>query len=335
MTLRQALRWALVLVLAGAAGAASAQRHDTGSSPPTAPPSKTETPHPVLASPPSMGALAFLTDNIPVPDPESLAAQMRAADDLTRADALVAVGAPAWYLEQGPIPTPHSVRLDLLPLGDSRTLDAILTVELEHHIVSAVLIPVPAQSQGPVKSSGSDPLPRQVQWRRIATLTYPANFGNPSAIPRNFLITNHSLLNPLRYTAVFHTITYGPNRNFKEAEVHLQVLAGHALITAGVTSSQRSCDDTHPHHCQIIQRWLQPDASDPRHRFLLVTATAYAPRNQPGSPISHARIFADSHQRTFICQPFSFSSATLHFEPLASPSLCFNPHDNGPDQPLH
>jgi hypothetical protein len=266
---------------------------------------------------------------------------MRDSDDLTRAGALVAVGAPAWYLEQGSIPTPRSVRLDLLPLGDSRKLDAILTVELDHHIVSAILLPRPARPQAPtngqssVKLLGKSQPPPPTQWYRIASVIYPISSANPSTSIQRLLLTSRSLINPARYTAVYHTITDGPNRDFKETEVRLQIFSGHAVITAGFTSRQRSCDAAAQNPCEITRRWLQPDPSDPRHRFLLVTATGYQQRGERGRPIAHTRIFEDSHLRTFLCQPLSFSNATLQFEPLSGPTACSNLHDTEPDPPLH
>ncbi|MGC9199002.1 MAG: hypothetical protein ACP5E5_08705 [Acidobacteriaceae bacterium] len=330
-----ALGWGVIWVLFHATGTAAAQRHDMGSSPPTAPPSKPETPHTVLAAPPNLGPLTFLTDNVPVSAPQALVAQLRSADDLTRAGALVAVGAPAWYLEQGTIPTPHSIHLDLLPLGDSRELDAILTVELDHHIISAVLIPGEPPIPSSTKSTDKDQSPGPAPWRRIATLTYPTNFDNPATTPGKFLLAERSLLNPLRYTAVFHTTANGPNRDFKETEVRLQIFASHAVIIAGFTSSQRSCDPTHQHPCQVTQRWIQADAADPRHRFTLVTATGYEPQTDPGAPIARSRIFADLHRRNFTCQTLAFSSTILHFESLANPTACFNPDDSVSGQPLH
>lgn len=332
-----AFGWGVIWVLFQATGTAGAQRHDMGSSPPTAPPPKPEIPHTVLAAPPSLGSLAFLTDNVPVSAPQTLAAQLRSSDDLTRAGALVGVGAPAWYLEQGAIPTPRSIHLDVLPLGDSREMDAILTVELDHHIVSAVLIPEepPIQAPAQAKSTDKDQPPDPAPWRRIATLTYPTNFDNPATTPGKFLRAERSLLNSLRYTAVFHTTANGPNRDFKETEVRLQIFAGHAVIIAGFTSSRRSCDPTRQHPCQVTQRWIQADAADPRRRFILVTATGYEPQTEPDNPIARSRIFADLHLRTFTCQTLSFSSTALHFESLANPTPCFNPHDSGSGQPLH
>ncbi len=333
--------WALCWVLLVTTGIASAQRHDMGSSPPTAPPSKFATPRPVLPATPDLGALTFVTDDVPVSAPQALAAQLRDSHDLTRAGALVAVGAPAWYLEQGSIPTPHSVRLDLLPLGDSRKLDAILTVELDRHIVSAILLPLPARLQAsasgqtPADLAEKSPSPPPAQWYRIATLIDATSYGSPSDSLQRFLLASRSLVDPLRYTAVYHTITEGPNRDFKETEVRLQIFSGHAVITAGFTSRQRSCDDAAQDPCEITRRWLQPDPSDPRHRFLLVTATGYQQRGERGKTIAHTKIFEDSHLRTFLCQPLSFSKAALQFEPLSGPTACSNIRDTEPDPPLH
>jgi hypothetical protein len=307
----------LPLALFCIVSAASAQRHDLGSSPPTAPPPKPVVPQqPVLPTAPSLGALQISTGTYDVSAPQSLAIQLQTSDDRIRLAALSAIGAPAQYTDHGRIPFPHSVHLDFLALSDSNELDAILTVELDQHIVSAVLIPV------------------DDQWRHIATLLYPTAFSNPTTTPSTFLRADRSLRAPQRYTAIFHTTTAGLNGDFSETEVHLRILNGHATITTSFASNERTCDPTHQHPCDITQRWLQPDTTDPEHRFLLVTATGHDKPNDPGDPIAHAETFEGSRLRVFTCQPFAFSDTTLHFEPTAPPAACFTPHDT-PHDPQH
>jgi hypothetical protein len=313
---------ALPLALFCILSAASAQRHDVGSAPPTAPPPKpVVAPQSLPPAGPSLGALQLSTVNYDVSAPESLVSQLQTSNDRTRAAALAAIGAPAQYLDHGRIPFPHSIRLDLVALGTSNELDAILTVELDQHLVSAIL------------------MPEDDQWHRIATALYPAAFSNPATNPSTFLHTDRSLREPQRYTAIFHTTTSGSNGDFTETEVHLRILNGHAAITTSFASTERSCDPTHQRPCDITQRWLQPDTTDPEHRFLLVTATGHDKPNEAGDPIAHTETFEDSHLRTFTCQPFAFSDTTLRFEPTADPAPCISPHDAPHDQqheqPLH
>ncbi len=296
--------------------AASAQRHDLGSSPPTAPPPKPIVPQqPVPPAPPSLGALQFIVANSEVSAPQALAVQLQTSDDRIRTAALAAIGAPTQYIDHGHIAFPHSVRLDFLALGDSPRLDAILTVELDHHLLSAILTPV------------------DDEWHHIATVLYPTTFSNPSTTPDTFLRADRSLLEPQRYTAIFHTTTNGTAGDYTETEVHLRILNGHASITTSFASNERSCDPTHQHPCDITQRWLQPDAADPEHRFLLVTATGHDKLNDTGDPIAHAETFEESHLRTFTCQPFTFSDTTLHFEPTSDAAPCLPPHDTQHETP--
>ncbi|MGA7157078.1 MAG: hypothetical protein WBY53_09540 [Acidobacteriaceae bacterium] len=302
--------------------AATAQRHDLGSSPPTAPPPKPIVPpQPVVPAGPNLGALQLVVSNALVSAPQALAVELQTSDDRTRTAALAAIGAPAQYTDHGHIAFPHSVHLDFLPLGDSGVLDAILTVELEQHLLSAIL------------------LPEDEQWHRIATVLYPTSFSNSATTPDTFLRTDRSLLQPLRYTAVFHTTTNGSNGDFTDTEVHLRILNGHATVTTSFASNERSCDPAHQRPCDITQRWLQPDATDPAHRFLLVTATGHERPADAGDPIAHSETFEDSHLRTFTCQPFAFSDTSSHFEPVAPPAPCLVPHDAPHDQshgqPLH
>jgi hypothetical protein len=301
---------------------ALAQKHDLGSSPPTAPPSKQiATPQAAPPATPSLGTLQFSTVNLAVSAPQSLATQLQTSDDRTRTAALAAIGAPETYLDHGHVPFPHSVRLDLLALGNSNELDAILTVELDQHLVSAIF------------------MPEDDQWHRVATVIYPTSFINSSTTPSTFLRADRALREPQHYTAVFHSTAAGANGDFIETEVHLRILNGRPAITTGFASSERTCDPTHQHPCDITQRWLQPDSTDPEHRFLLVTATGHDKPNAAGDPIAHAETFEESHLRDFSCQPFAFSDTTLHFEPSGPAAPCVTPHDQQHDQqheqPVH
>ena len=309
---------ALPVVLLCIVCPASAQKHDLGSSPPTAPPAKQSAPPPAApVATPSLGTLLFSTMNLAVSAPQALATQLQTSDDRNRAAALAAVGAPESYFDHGHVPFPHSVRLDLVALGTSNELDAILTVELDQHLVSAIF------------------MPEDEQWHRIATVIYPTSFTNPSTTPSTFLRADRALGEPLHYAAVFHSTAGGANGDFTETEVHLRILNGHATIIAGFASSERTCDPTHQHPCDITQRWLQSDSTDPGHRFLLVTATGHDKPNEAGDPIAHAETFEESHLRDFSCQPLAFSDTTLHLEPIGPAGPCVASHDPQHEQPLH
>jgi hypothetical protein len=300
---------ALPLALFCIVSTASAQRHDLGSSPPTAPPPKpVVVQQPLLPAGPTLGALQLSTGNYDISAPQSLAVQLQTSDDRTRTAALAAIGAPNQYVDHGRVAFPHSVRLDFLPLGASTELDAILTVELDQHLLSVIL------------------MPEDGQWHRIATVLYPTAFTNPATTLSTFLRAERSLSEPQRYTAVFHTTISTADGNLTETEVHLRILGGHAVVTTSFASSERTCDPTHQHPCELTQRWLQPDTGDPEHRFLLVTATGHDKPNDAGDPIAHAETFEGSHLRTFTCQPFAFSDTTLHFEPTADPTPCAVTH---------
>ncbi len=297
---------------------ASAQRHDLGSAPPTAPPAKPlAAPQAAPLATPSLGTLQFATMNLAVSAPQELATQLQTSDDRLRTAALAAVGAPETYLDHGHVPFPHSVRLDFLALGTSNELDAILTVELDQHLVSAIF------------------MPEDEQWHRVATVIYPTSFTNPSTTPYTFLRADRALREPQHYTAIYHSTAASPNGDFTETEVHLRILNGHPTITTGFASSERTCDPSHQRPCDITQRWLQPDSTDPEHRFLLVTATGHDKPNETGDPIAHAETFEESRLRDFSCQPFAFSDTTLHFEPSGPAAPCVAPHDQPHEQPLH
>ena len=307
----------LVLLLC-ALGAASAQRHDVGSSPPTAPPPQPVVklqvilPDPIFAG---LGPMQFSTTNSSVSAPQALAVEMQSSDDRLRTAALAAIGAPSQYLSRGHIAFPHSVRLDFIALGNTAELDAILTVELDQHLISAIMMPV------------------EDEWHHIASFVYATSFSNAATTPATFLHTDRSLLAHQYYTAIFHAIANGSNGDFTESEAHLRILNGHAVITASFASTERSCDPTHQHPCDLTERWFQPDTTDPDHRFLLVTATGHVKPTESGDPIARSQTFETAHLRTFTCQPFAFSDTTLHFESIDTPTACFTPRDTQHEPP--
>jgi hypothetical protein len=298
------------------AATATAQRHDGGSSPPTAPPKPLAAP-PIAPISSGLGALQFTTANAAISAPQSLIRQLQVADERTRMAALAAVGVPAQYMVHGRVAYPHSVHLDLVPLGSTDELDAILTVELEQHIVSAILAP------------------ENEEWHRVGTMAYATAFSDPSTTPSTFLRTDRSLLEPRRYTAIFHASVADTNGGFTENEAHLRILNNRAVITLSFASAERSCDAQHLHPCEMIERWLQADGTGPEHRFLLVTATGHVRSEDPGDPIATAETYETAHLRTFECQPLTFSETTLHFEPTANPAPCVAPREAQAANPTH
>jgi hypothetical protein len=306
----------VLLGLLCALGTATAQRHDAGSAPPTAPPPKLLLlPQPIVpaAVNSGLGSLQFLPVNVAVSAPQALASELQSSDDRMRMAALAAVGAPAQYLNHGHIAFPHSIRLDFVALGNTAELDAILTVELDQHMLSAIL------------------MPQDDQWHRLATIIEPIAFTDPGTASSMFLREARSLLERQHYTAVFRAVTNGPSGDFTENEAHLRILNGHAVITMSFASTERSCDPAHQHPCDFTERWLQRDTTD-EHRFLLVTATGHVKPNEVGDPIARSETFETAHLRTFTCQPFAFSDTTLHFEPASTPVPCLTPHD-APHEP--
>ena len=174
-------RLVFFLALAIAAVPARAQRHSGITSPPTAPPppqAAAPAPAPVVAVSSGMGPLQFVQANAPEPAPETLVAQLQAEDDRIRAAALSAIGAPTAYVSRDRAPVPHAMQVQYTALGASGELDAILTVELDLHLVSAILVP-----------SGS-------AWRRVGTVTYATNFSDPTTNLGTFLRTVRSLIGP-------------------------------------------------------------------------------------------------------------------------------------------
>ncbi len=283
-----------------------AQRHS--GSPPTAPPR----PQPVVAASSGMGAIQFVSVDYGVPAPQSLTRQLRTDDERTRAAALSAIGAPGQYLQHGHTGLPHSVQLELVALGVEDELDAILTVELDHHIVTAILIP-----------DGDN-------WRRIATLFVTDPFSDISTTPSTFVHTSRSMLEHDRYRAVFHAETIDAHGNYTQNEAHLRIINKHAVITTSFVSASRDCTPPPPPgkpaspnaSCNVLRRWLQPDSTDPLKQFTLVTATGRLSYKEATSPLSGSADFDTTHLRSFACQPFVFSDSTMHFEPTAASAPC-------------
>lgn len=293
-------------------GMAAAQHHGSGSAPPTAPHPTTQhagsAPAEIVPVSSGLGALQFASVNYGVPAPQALTRQLQDSDDRTRAASLAAIGAPGQYLVRGHIPLPHSVQLDFVALGAGDELDAILTVELDQHIVSAIL------------------LPEDGNWKRIATVIDPTPFNDASTTPYTFLHIERSLLQPDRYRAIYHAPANGAHGDFVENEAHLRIFNSHAVITVSFASSARTCDvPTHP-GCEITQRWLQPDAADPTHRFFMVTGTGWLTAKEAADPLARSRPFQVAHLRAFTCQPFLYSASTEHFEPAANAAPCPAPH---------
>ena len=220
----------LTLALAAAVAPACAQRHSGITSPPTAPPppqAAAPAPAAIVAASSGMGPLQFVQANAPEPAPETLVAQLQAEDDRIRAAALSAIGAPTAYVAREHAPVPHSMQVNYVALGSAGELDAILTVELDLHLVSAILVP-----------SGS-------AWRRVATVTYSTNFSDPTTNLGTFLRTVRSLIGPDHYTAIFHAVSLTPDGDLTEHEAHLNVFNGHAAITISFASSERVCEASH------------------------------------------------------------------------------------------
>jgi hypothetical protein len=299
------------LCLLGAAVAASpaanAQRHNGLSSPPTAPRAKNAAGNnqPIIPVSSGLGALQFVTVNYGVPAPQSLTRQLEADDDRTRAASLSAIGAPAQYLVRGHIPYPHSIQLQFVSLGNNDELDAILTVELDQHIVSAIMVP-----QGD-------------NWHRVATVLYAVSFSDVTTTPATFLRIARSLMQHERYSAIYRATTTNPNGDFTENEAHLRVLNSKAVIVISFASNARTCE-TGPKHpgCDLTRRWLQPAPDDPTHRFYLVTGTGRLSTREAAEPIAPAATFQQAHLRTFTCQPFTYAENTQHYEPSANPAPC-------------
>jgi hypothetical protein len=301
---------AALLVTLCVPGRGMAQRHSAGASPPTAPARvAAKTAVPIFPVSSGMGPLQFLSVNYGVPAPQALTRQLEAEDERTRGASLAAIGAPSQYLQRGHVPFPHSVQLDFVALGTTNDLDAILTVELDQHLVSAIL------------------LPEDGDWKRIATILYQTNFSDPTTMPSTFLRVSRSLIEQQRYRAIFRATTNGPNHDSQENEAHLRILNNRAVITMSFVDSARSCDAGSGKHagCTLTRRWLQPDLNDPHH-FTLVTGTGRFDATYLADPLANSLTYQIAHLRTFSCQPFLFSEQTMHYEPTANESPCLNKH---------
>ena len=304
----------LMLALAAAAVPACAQRHSGITSPPTAPPPPQVAPPPpapIVAVSSGMGPLQFVQANAPEPAPEALIAQLQAEDDRIRAAALSAIGAPTSYVSREHAPVPHSMQINYVALGNSGELDAILTVELDLHLVSAIMVP-----------SGS-------AWRRVGTITYATNFADPTTNLGTFLHTVRSLIGPDHYTAIFHGISLTPDGDLTEHEAHLNVLNGHAAIAISFVSAERVCETAHlqahtPHgDCDLVERWLQGEPALGNGAAILVTATGRVGAHEAIDPVSRMRLFDFARTRNYECQPFQFNDETSHYEPTANSAPCF------------
>jgi hypothetical protein len=304
----------LLLALAAASAPARAQRHSGITSPPTAPRPRQAAPPPpapIVAVSSGMGPLQFVQANAAEPAPESLVAQLQADDDRIRSAALSAIGAPTAYVSREHPPIPHSLQVNYLALGSSGELDAILTVELDLHLVSAILVP-----------SGS-------AWRRVATVTYPTAFADPTTNLGTFLRTVRSLLGPEHYTAIFHAVSITPDGDLTEHEAHLNVFSGHAAITISFASAERVCEAPHlqphtPHtDCDITERWLQAEPAQGSAAAVLVTVTGRVGAHDAIDPVARPHLFDFTHTRAYDCQPFEFNDDTSHYDPTANSAPCF------------
>lgn len=312
---------------------ANAQRHSLGSSPPTAPPSRLGPATPTATAASSgpiapvstgLGAIQFQSANVNVPAPQALTRQLESGDERTRGGALGSLGVPGQYTGRDHVAYPHSVQLDLVQLGADDELDALLTVELDQHIVSAVLVP-----------DGDT-------WRRVATLYFATNFSNATATPSSFVHPLRSWLEPNHYRAVYHASVSNPGGDFTENEADLSIVNNRAVLILDFVSGARQCDATgqiRPAHqsCELIQRWLEPDPTDPLHHFSLITGIGHFNAHEADDPLSRSRNYRLTHLRYFTCQPYVFSDSSMHFTPTANSTPCgvHEPPTGHGDHPDH
>ena len=302
--------WASLSACLMAFAVAGAQRH--GGSPPTAPPVReVRTASPLALVPVSsgLGAIQFFPVNYGTAAPQSLTRQLAAEDERTRVSALAALGVPSEYTARGRVPFARAVQLELAPLSNSADTDAVLTVELEHHIVTAVLMP-----QGG-------------EWRRVATVVFPTGTADPATTPATFQHTARSIIEPNRYRAVFHARELQAGGDFIEYEAHLRIHNGRAIITTSFVSDQRQCISEPAGGkvltCVMTSRWLQADPAQPgARRFDLVTATGTLSAKEAASPLASSRSFELARLRHYSCQPFTFSDASLRYEPAGPVGSC-------------
>ncbi|MFC6646979.1 hypothetical protein ACFQBQ_15620 [Granulicella cerasi] len=318
-------RFTSILTLAAVAAlsvtglSATAQRHSSFTAPPTAPPAAHEahaaapaTVNPLAPVSSGLGAIEFYPVNFGVPAPQSLARQLTADDERTRRNALTAMGAPPQYTAKDqPTPAPHSLQVEFAPLGTGSESDALVTVELDHHLVTAVLAP----------DNGG--------WHRVATLVFPTGYADPNSTPSTFVRTNRSLLDPTKYRAVFHARENQTDGEYQENEAHMRVLNGHAIITISFVSDAKHCETVTPTHrgrptCELTHRWLQPEPMVPNgpRRFQLVTATGHLTPKEAEIFIARSRYFESTRLREFTCQQFTFSDLHLRYEPTGPNGPC-------------
>lgn len=299
---------ALPLALLCLLGSAAAQRHDVGSSPPTPPPPKAVVvPQVVIPDPlnTGLGGLQLTTADALICAPQLLAMQLQSTNDRLRTSALAAIGAPGQYLNPAHVAFPRSVHLDFLPLGNTADTDAILTVEFNQHLLSVIL------------------MPQDGEWHRVATATYAVPYSDASTTPSTFLHTDRSLRDRRFFTAIFHTTTSGTDGGFTDTEVHLRILNNRAAVVMSFASTQRTCDPTHQKPCDLTEQWLQPSTTDPTHEVVLVNAVGHVRPSDSGDRLAQAETYEASHLRTFTCQHFLFSDATLHFDAASDAAPCF------------
>lgn len=304
----------VVLALMVPFATAHAQRHSGTTSPPTAPPppqAAPPAPERVVAASSGMGPLALAQANIVVPDPQVLARQLQSTDDAIRAAAFSTFGIPAAYLAHGHAPVPHSLQIDFVPLGDSTDLDAIVTVELDLHLVSAILVPA------------------EGGWRRVATITYTAAYADPNTNLGTFLTTSRSIHQPQHYVAIFHGSNLSPNGDQTVNEAHLRILNGHAVVSVSFVARERICEPsrlqshTPPHECEVVERWMQADPHEPAGSALMVIASGRVTGREAIDPVSRNHLYDVARGRSYMCQPFTLSAETSHYEPTANPTPCF------------
>lgn len=267
-------------------------------------------PGPIAPISQGLGPLQFVQVNYGTLAPQAISRQLQADEERTRLAALSSLGVPSQYLNRGHVPFPHSLRLDFVALGTTDELDALLTVELDQHLITAVL------------------RPDEGGWRRIASVVYATNFADATSNPGSFLRTARSLIQPERYRAVFRGATHTATGDYLENEANLRVLNDRAVITLSYTSEARICADAANRPgkpgCDLTERWVEADPSDPSRKLTLVTATGHVPAHEGTEPVIRSRTFLASHLRAFNCQPFVFSDASLHFEPSSNAAPCSN-----------
>jgi hypothetical protein len=328
---RRLLPPALLALVACAGIYAQTQHNRLAISPPTAPPppgTRMVSGEPVLPVSSGLGALQFVQVNYPVAAPQAITRQLESDDERTRQGSLSAIGVPNQYLNHGHVPMPHSIGLQFAQLSATDDLYALLTVELDNHIVTAVLAP-----------DGSG-------WRRLATIVLPVPFlssDGPDGYGAlsTYLHLERSFQSPGHYRAVFRGVTQMGNGDFTENEAHLRVLNGRAMITNSFVSASRQCGagplsssaaasgppsgsgrpGGHP-GCEILRRWTVTDPSAPGQRFNLVTATGHLNGREATDPMARTAPFRTAHLRQFSCQPFQYNEQQMHFEPTAPPAPC-------------